>query len=54
MRPNKEESSPDVLDVEVENLYKDQNLDFIMDEVIDEKQNFLIEGQRVSLQLTCC
>ncbi|KAF8813427.1 hypothetical protein BYT27DRAFT_7084485 [Phlegmacium glaucopus] len=42
-----EVSSHDVeddLDVEIENLYKGKNLpNFIMDEVIDEKQNFLME-----------
>ena len=35
----------DDLEVEIENLYKGQILqDFIMDEVIDEKQSFLMEG----------
>jgi len=42
----------DSLDVEIENLYKGKNpRNFIMDEVIDEKQNFLMEGQRLSSQL---
>ena len=47
--PDKDQvSSHDVnddLDVEIENLYKGKNLpDFIMDEAIDEKQSFLMEG----------
>ena len=51
LEPDKEKVSfshdvHDPLDVEIENLYKDQNLrDFIMDEVIDEKKNFLMQGQ---------
>jgi hypothetical protein len=56
--PDKEESSHDVydvLDVEIENLYKGQNLqNFIMDEAIDEKQSFMMEGQRFRFQLPCC
>lgn len=36
----------DDLDVEIENLYRGQNLqDFIMDEAIDDQRNFLMEGQ---------
>ena len=43
----------DDLDIEIENLYKGQNLqDFILDEAIDEKQDFLMEGLRLSLPLS--
>ena len=49
--PNREEILHDVhddFDVEIANLYKGENLkNLIMDEVIDEKQNFLMEGLRL-------
>ena len=47
--PNREEISYDDVnfDVEITNLYKGQDLHLITDEVIDEKQNFLMEGQRL-------
>ena len=49
--PDREEFSHDVhddLDIEIANLYKGQNLqNLIMDEVIDEKQNFLMEGLKL-------
>ena len=49
--PDREEISHDVnddFDVEIANLYKSKNLhNIIMDEVIDEKQNFLMEGLRL-------
>jgi hypothetical protein len=55
--PYREEISHDVhddLDVEIANLYKGQNLqNLIMDEVIDEKQNFLMEGLRLGSLPTC-
>jgi hypothetical protein len=51
--PDREEISHDVhddLDLDIANLYKDQNLhNFIMDEVIDEKQNFMMEGWSLAL-----
>lgn len=54
---DREEISHDVhddLDVEIANLYKGQNLqNLIMDEVIDEKQNFLMEGLRLGFPSTC-
>ena len=48
--PDREEISydgdDDDFDVEITNLYKGQNLqNIIMDEVIDEKQNFMMEGK---------
>lgn len=54
---DRDEISNDVhddLDVEIANLYKGQDLqNLIMDEVIDEKQNFLMEGLRLSSPPTC-
>ena len=54
---DKEEISHDVhddLDVEIANLYKGQNLqNLIMDEVIDEKQNFLMEGLKLGFLSPC-
>lgn len=53
--PDGEEISDDVhddLDIEIANLYKGQNLqNLIMDEVIDEKQNFLMEGPSLALRI---
>jgi hypothetical protein len=41
----------DDLDADIANLYKGQNLqNLIMDEVIDEKQNFLMEGLDLALR----
>ena len=55
--PDREEISHDVhddLEVEIAKLYKGQNLqNLIMDEVIDEKQNFLMEGVRLNSLPTC-
>ena len=55
--PDREEISHDVhddFDVEIANLYKGQNLqNLIMDEVIDEKQNFLMEGLKLDSLPTC-
>ena len=55
--PDREEISHDVhddLEVEIAKLYKGQNLqNLIMDEVIDEKQNFLMEGVRLGSLPTC-
>ena len=54
--PDREESShdDDDFDVEIANLYKGQNLrNLIMDEVIDEKKNFLMEGQRLGSPPPC-
>ena len=55
--PDREENSHDVhddLDVEIANLYRGQNLQNpIMDEVIDEKQNFLMEGLRLGSPPIC-
>ena len=42
----------DDLDVDIANLYKGQNLpNLIMDEVIDEKQNFLMKGLNFAIRL---
>jgi hypothetical protein len=44
----------DDLDIEIANLYKGQTLqNLIMDEVIDEKQNFLMKGQRLDSPPPC-
>ena len=54
---DREEVSNDVhddLDVEIANLYKGQKLQNpIMDEVIDEKQNFMMEGLRLGSPPPC-
>ena len=55
--PDREEISHDFhddLDVEIANLYKGQDLQNpIMNEVIDEKQNFLMEGLRLGSPPPC-
>ena len=54
--PDREEIShdDDDFDIEIANLYKGQNLqNLIMDELIDEKQNFLMEGQRLGSPPPC-
>ena len=54
--PDREEilHDDDDFDVEIANLYKGQNLqNLIMDEVIDEKQNFLMKGQKFGSPPSC-